>query len=74
MKSCDLRLAHRIVIDFKDINLVLLVDPILVDPDNDVFTAINTGLFLCCGLFNSEFWQACFNCFRHASGCFHFSD
>ena len=53
-KLCDLRLAHRIVIDFKDINLVLLVDPVLVDPDN-VFAAVNARLLFSRGLFTLSF-------------------
>ena len=53
--------------------LVLLVDPILVDPDNDVFTAINTGLFFAAASSILSL-AARFNRFCHAPGCFHFSD
>ena len=62
------------VINVQNINLILLLEPIFVNPHNNLITAINIGLPLRRCLFYSELWHAAGNGLGHTAHLINFLD
>ena len=73
-QSCDLRVAHRDIINLKDINRGLGVRAILVHPHNHLITAINRRLSFGSGLLDPQFRHARGNSLCHTAHRLDFLD
>ena len=74
VKTLNLLLAHLSVVDFKDIDRILMVKTILVDTYDCLTTGVDTSLSACRSLFDTEFRQTGLDSLRHTAKFLDFLD
>ena len=70
----DLTGAHRGIVDLEHVDLLVDVEPVLVDADHRLGATVDAGLGAGSGLFDTQLRDTGFDRLRHATGLFDLTD
>ena len=68
----QLLFANHLVVYIQNLQRIFFFQSVLIDPYNNILSAVDSRLFSSGSFFNSQLWNTGFNGFGHSAQGFHF--